>query len=447
MRGGIGMKCDNYREMISLYIDGKLDINGNEKIQEHLKDCEHCKRELDELLGIRDILLETPVVDLPQGFKETLHEKLLKASKDNEKEIIQEEKDEDITNIYPIKKRKRVNWKLFSAVAAVILIMVVSAVTLNELGLGGSQQKSEMAQDNTGDFGAMEEKAVAPEEDRGFMMDEALENGQPQSVGQRRQDDMDLNFTSEQAQPTESEHTRIIQEDTGRKVILNGYMQIDIDEYDVIQDRIVSMVVSRGGFVQNSNTRYKYFNRTQLEESLKEGNITLRIPENEFYNIYNDIKNFGTVIDSRINTSDITGQYRDTANEVENLKIQESRLREIMDKAINVQEILEVERELSRVRGDINRLTGNIKTWDNLVSLSTIEIFLNEVSPGDVQIKSIDESIWSKSQKGFIRTTNELINLLERMLVRFVSLVPLFIILSIVTIVVYFIYRKVRTKE
>lgn len=438
------MKCENYRDMISLYIDDKLDKNGKEIVEEHLKTCEHCKKELDELIEIRNILLEAPVAELPEGFKESLHEKLLKTSKEDEKSI-KIENSEEITNINKVKKRKRFNWKTLSAVAALILLMVASGAVLSNIGLGGLQQKSKLAKEEARDFGVMEEKAAAPEMDQALRFDDAAENGQAPSAGPRTQENR--MFTTEQAQPAEGNDGREVQIETGRKIILNGYLQLDVEEYDVIQDRIVSMVVSRGGFVQNSNTRYKYFNRSQLEESLKEGNITLRIPEGEFYNIYNDIKSFGTVIDSRINTSDITGQYRDTVNEVENLKIQEGRLRDIMEKAANVQEILEVERELSRVRGDINRLTGNIKNWDNLVSLSTIEVFLNEVKLGDAQIKPLNDSIWAQSKKGFVRTTNGLINLIERLVIKAISILPILIILSIVTILSYSLYRKIRFKK
>jgi len=427
------MKCNDFRDVISLYIDNRLDESGKEKVSKHLKECKACKDEYEDLLRIRGILIDSPIEDLPEGFKEELHHKLIKCKQD-EKET-NAVKSTPINT--PISKKRKFNWRTFSAVAALLLIMVISVATLNQFGLRG--QRSEMAQDNAAqeEYGIMESKMAAPEVAEAPM--EAPMNDQ-RLLEQRGQGDIQFSTAEDIGE-------RALREPNNRKIILNSYLQLDVEDYDLVHDKIIDMTISKGGFIQSSNTRYKYFNRTKIQESLKEGNLTLRVPENEFYSTLNYIKELGTVIDSRINTSDITREYRDTVNEIENLKIQEERLRNIMEEASNVSEVLEVEKELSRVRGDINRLTGNIKAWDNLVSLSTIEVYLNQVSHGDVAIHTIDEGIWAKSKKGFIRTINNLINLTEGLVIKFISIIPIIIVVIILLGLLYLMLRRIRNKK
>jgi len=64
-----------------------------------------------------------------------------------------------------------------------------------------------------------------------------------------------------------------------------------------------------------------------------------------------------------------------------NSERQEQRLLEILDMANNTKEVLEVEREVWRVRTEIERLTGRIKYLENRVELATISVSLYEPEP------------------------------------------------------------------
>ncbi len=442
------MTCQEFREIISLYIDNELNKNEIKKLEMHIKDCPECMKEYEELKRIKELLADMPTAPLPDKFKDEVHQKLVDAkdeldNEDAEMEVVTfKDKKEESS-----KKKIRFNWKTLSAIAAVLLLMVISITGLDNLMMGIKSQEhaTESAprvrmEEDTGsadsNFGMMSEKAVpevaeAPKE-KIELTDNADLGGTNDSY----------NLVIEEER-TENGMQQITESQSDRKIILNGFMQIDTEDYDMVQEGIINLVLSKGGFIQNSHTGYKIYNREDPNKSLKSGNLTIRIPQIEFYNMYNEIQSLGIVVNESINSDDITKQYRDVNSEVENLKVQEKRLREILNKAKDVTEILEVERELNRVRGEINRLSGNLKNWDDLVQLSTIEVDLNEITFKDMQIQTIDEdNILERAKKGFIRTTNSMINLMEVLFITFVSYIPVLLVLAILLMMVYWIIRK-----
>ncbi len=50
------MNCENYRQWISGYVDEELDANQREQLEGHLHTCESCRRELEELVQMKESL-------------------------------------------------------------------------------------------------------------------------------------------------------------------------------------------------------------------------------------------------------------------------------------------------------------------------------------------------------------------------------------------------------
>jgi len=50
------MSCENYREWITGYVDDELPPPQREQLEDHLRACEACKRELEESLALKEHL-------------------------------------------------------------------------------------------------------------------------------------------------------------------------------------------------------------------------------------------------------------------------------------------------------------------------------------------------------------------------------------------------------
>jgi hypothetical protein len=77
------------------------------------------------------------------------------------------------------------------------------------------------------------------------------------------------------------------------------------------------------------------------------------------------------------NAEDITEQYFDLQARLSNARKLEARLLELLAKqAGKITDVLQVEKELSRVREEIERFQGKLRLFDHLVDLSTLTVHL-----------------------------------------------------------------------
>ncbi|MCA9320026.1 MAG: DUF4349 domain-containing protein, partial [Planctomycetes bacterium] len=107
----------------------------------------------------------------------------------------------------------------------------------------------------------------------------------------------------------------------------------------------------------------------------------LRVPEGKFGETIKAIKDLGRVVAESLETEDVTSEFVDTEARIRNLTRTEARLLDILEKvAGNLAEILPVESELNRVRGEIETLTARTKQIEELVALATVSVTLYEES-------------------------------------------------------------------
>lgn len=423
------MDCKLFEESISLYIDDQLSEIDKKEFELHLLRCDKCKVKYEKMLKIIKEVRKEEEVQLPENFRSELRQKLLDIETD----------------------KKKINWSLFSRIAAGIVIFVLIA----SIGFLSNIFDTNKLQ-NDMQYTTMD---AAPEEsgtsDRSFL-------DEPASTD-IAEFDMDENLAAKSGAEEftvaigadDSVATKDIRE--VRKIIKNAYLSIQVENYDEVFNSIVTFVKNENGYIENTNTSYRVDvnnYKTGLEDNndreeeikLKQGNIKIRIPEDKYEYTLNYLREVGEVTNENANEVDLTKSYFDKENIIENLKIQEERLKEILKEAKNLDEILRVEDELRRIRTEIDNHTAVLKDWDDQITLSTINVSLIEVEKLDKNIKKIDDNIWGKAKKGFITTINRLINLIEAMFIGLITILPIIIILIAILIVIYFLAKKFLVK-
>jgi len=70
-------KCNEINELMSLYIDNLLDDSTRAEFEEHINTCASCREELDGLKKVIELCRNVDEVELPEGFREELHQKLV----------------------------------------------------------------------------------------------------------------------------------------------------------------------------------------------------------------------------------------------------------------------------------------------------------------------------------------------------------------------------------
>ncbi|MDD4297973.1 MAG: zf-HC2 domain-containing protein, partial [Ruminiclostridium sp.] len=121
------IKCDLCLENLSAYVDGELPENKIEKMNEHLKECDSCSKELELLKAIVSIC-EDLTEDVPESFETSLHKRLV-AAKDSVR----------------TKKKNRLDLRLITQVAAGFILIISVGIVLRFGSPGGMKSMSDNA--------------------------------------------------------------------------------------------------------------------------------------------------------------------------------------------------------------------------------------------------------------------------------------------------------------
>lgn len=169
---------------------------------------------------------------------------------------------------------------------------------------------------------------------------------------------------------TVSDSALQITDTTDRKITKNGEIELLVKDAEATAQEITSKANELGGFIQNANIR-------EVEEGVKSGNLTIKLPADKFEQAMIDFKTFGLKVEREaINSDDVTEQYVDMEAQLKNYRAEEQGYLEVMKKANTVEDILKVSQYLSNVRGQIERLEGQIKYLDRQIEMSQITIYL-----------------------------------------------------------------------
>jgi hypothetical protein len=158
-----------------------------------------------------------------------------------------------------------------------------------------------------------------------------------------------------------------------RKIIRNAELTLETASPEEALQRITAVAESKGGFVvesQRSSTKAEATTRDRVT-------MTLRIPADKFSETLDEIrKTAGRVIVETVKGQDVTEEFIDIEARLKTKKELEANFLEILKQAKTVQDTLEVQTELSKVRGEIEQIEGKKRFLENQTSLSTIKLIL-----------------------------------------------------------------------
>ncbi len=231
---------------------------------------------------------------------------------------------------------------------------------------------------------------------------------------------------------------------TGAEVSTGDYSQKLIRTYNFSYETLnfedsVSFVNAKvaeyGGYIESSET---------YGSSRRSACFTIRIPEKNANAFLNEAGQIGEMIYKSESTEDITLEYYDISARLETLHTQHDRLIELLASAATLEDIVELERELSDVEYEINSYQSRLRVYDNLVNYVTMYIDISEVT----QIQVVEEdSFFTEIKKGFLRNTEDVVEGLLDMIVAIISAIPYLIVLGIVVLIILGIVRVINKKS
>jgi hypothetical protein len=162
---------------------------------------------------------------------------------------------------------------------------------------------------------------------------------------------------------------------TERKVIRNGSLTVVVRALDEALSAIRSATEKAGGYVTNES-------QDRDTWGVRHGSITCRVPAAALDRTLAQFQSLGKVERVSVTAEDITEQYFNLEIRLRNQQDLEKRFRALLDRPGNkVSDLLEIEGQMARVRGEIDELEGRKRFWDSQVSLSTLTVQLHEPNP------------------------------------------------------------------
>ena len=246
--------------------------------------------------------------------------------------------------------------------------------------------------------------------------------------------------------PVNADSGEVTVNDTSRKLIKNADMTVETEDLSALMDNLNSRINEYGGYVESS-----YVDNGNQYSSYRNASLTVRIPSDKLDAFINNIGEVSNVLSKNLSVVDITLEYVDTEAKRSSLETEQKRLLELMDRAETIDEIIVIEQRLSEVRYELESAERQIRSYDNQVDYSTVNIQIREV----VKYTPVEErSRWQEMTEGFMES---LVSVGEGLLdfgVGFVIALPFIIVWAIIIAVIVLIVmgivkgsKKRKTKK
>ncbi len=161
-----------------------------------------------------------------------------------------------------------------------------------------------------------------------------------------------------------------------RKIIRNADLTVETLQFDAFLNELASYVVSYGGYVESSSIGDRGYRNGQ---KLHYARYTLRVPADQLDAFLNTVSDLGNVTALNTGLRDVTTNYVDSEKHLESLRVEQEALLEILAKAQTVEDIITVQDRLTYVRYEIESYEAILRTYDDQIALSSVNLTVNEV--------------------------------------------------------------------
>lgn len=235
--------------------------------------------------------------------------------------------------------------------------------------------------------------------------------------------------------------------DTNRMIIRTAELSIVVNDAAQAQQSVADTVKNLGGYIADSSA-------WREGEQLR-ARMTVRVPAEKLDALLAAIKGSAVrVQQENINGQDVTEEFSDLSAQLTNLEATEKELRELLaevrQKTQKAEDVLQVYRELTTIRGEIERTKGRMQYLSTMTALATANI---ELIP-DVLAKPVVEPGWRplETLKNAGRAlVNALKGLVNALIWLVVYVLPIVIVIALpivlIVLVIRWLVRRSRRRK
>ena len=307
------------------------------------------------------------------------------------------------------KVRKYPAWARVASIAASLVILTAGALRVGRLNLSTpaavqapsapanddrtvsstvAKMLKGVAQRNDGAAGAVYEEEALEEAAEAPMMAASYDMGAANAPAEEVEMELD-----EAEELVTVSGAAAVSDGNAERIVRNAYIEIVTANFDDDLLLTQAAVTDQGGQLSSSNTSQ---NRSRTRNAF----LTARIPAEHLDRFLETLESIsGRITQKDVSAENMTEQYKDLRGRLDNATVQRDRLRELLDQAENVSDLMQIERSLTEAQSTVEALTGQINHLDQRVSFSTVSISLNEETPAQ-SVRQTDGGFLNRLKNG-----------------------------------------------
>jgi len=214
-------------------------------------------------------------------------------------------------------------------------------------------------------------------------------------------------------------------------------LSIIAKDFDSSRASLDAILVRHNGYSANLSV-------STPQDAARSLQASLRIPAPQLPSALAELKSLGRVELENQNGEEVTQQHADLVARLKNSRETEQRLQAILtQRAGEISDVLEVEQEIARVRGEIEQMEAEQKNLEHRVDFATIDLKLSEEYKAklDSPAPAISTQIHNAAVNGYRNVADTLLSIV----LFFAEYVPvLFFWLLLLSIPAAFVWRRWR---
>lgn len=228
---------------------------------------------------------------------------------------------------------------------------------------------------------------------------------------------------------------------TGQKLIRKVHIDAETEDLEILLGSLTSQINSLGGYIEqqelhNGSSYSSYRHRS--------ANLTIRIPAGNLDSFIGQVKDVSNVVSYNESQDDVTLTYVSTESRIKALETEQERLLELLPKAENMSDLLEIEARLTDVRYELENVTSQLRVLANKVDYATVYLYISQVK---VYTEVEEQTVWQRIGSGFKQNLEDIGEDMENFFVWFVTYSPQLIVFALVAAVVIALLRRRSQKR
>ena len=226
-----------------------------------------------------------------------------------------------------------------------LMAVLVLAVAVAACGAGS---------DESGEFATTDQYSAADSENSKVVLERAL-SGAPGAPGS----------PGPQGEPAPAGAETI-----QRKIVTNVDMNVRVDDVNKAMEAVTQLVESSGGFVVSVTRNEDDFESYAF--------MSFRVPSNNLEATLSRVRDISERVERENRSSqDVTTEFVDVEARLGNLRAAEQQLMVLFERSGKVSDVLEVQRELINVRGQIESLQGRLNYLSQTTATSLVSVWFH----------------------------------------------------------------------